>query len=472
MEYRIRAIACFQGTFLVAATVAVALLLIATVAGAEVRVISEHNENDQATAAFRFQNIPGPLRSHRNSSTGFILVDGQPDVNSGGLAALNGVRLPQEEDAPSENFFFKAGSDGGRLLIDLGTNTEVREINTFSWHLAWRGPQVYALYAGQSGSPGLNTRPRRGTDPAAQAWSLLAKVDTRPAGAQPGGQYGVHVFNTEGSLGSFRYLLFDISPTETSDPFGNTFFSAINVVDSNSPPAEPAPGPTNSVQTLEIAHGLYRVSIDTSEAPDLTEWTKTKLVPVVSEWYPKLVQLLPSDGFTAPQQVTVRFSEGLRGVAETGGTRIRCAARWFRSNLNGEAAGSVVHELVHVVQQYGAARRANPEATRSPGWLVEGLADYIRWFLYEPESHGADATWLRRRRTIQLRYDAGYRITANFLSWVIEKQDRDLIQHLNAAMRQGKYREEIWKERTGHSLQELGAQWKQELEQQLGSGAN
>ena len=64
--------------------------------------------------------------------------------------------------------------------------------------------------------------------------------------------------------------------------------------------------------------------------------------------------------------------------------------KWFRANLQGEAIGSVVHELVHVVQEYGRARRENPEATRSPGWLVEGLADYIRWFLYEPQSHGAD----------------------------------------------------------------------------------
>ena len=40
-----------------------------------------------------------------------------------------------------------------------------------------------------------------------------------------------------------------------------------------------------------------------------------------------------------------------------------------------------MHELVHVVQQY---RR------RPPGWLVEGIPDYIRWYLYEPQSRGAE----------------------------------------------------------------------------------
>ena len=80
-------------------------------------------------------------------------------------------------------------------------------------------------------------------------------------------------------------------------------------------------------------------------------------------------------------------------------------------------------------------------------------------------------TWLRERGNIRLRYDAGYRITANFLNWVAEKQDKEIVQHLNSAMREGHYREELWKERTGKALQDLGAEWKQELEQQLPQGS-
>ena len=45
-----------------------------------------------------------------------------------------------------------------------------------------------------------------------------------------------------------------------------------------------------------------------------------------------------------------------------------------------------------------AARRNNPEHKPTPGWLTEGIPDYIRWFLYEPQSHGADVTYFRRRR--------------------------------------------------------------------------
>jgi hypothetical protein len=453
------------------ATIGAALLLVRTVASADVSVVVEHNDNSQATPAFRFKGIPSPLHSRSDGRANFILVDGEPDENSGDLHVLNDGELPPAEDEPSENFFFKAGTDGGRLLVDLGADTEIREVDTFSWHPGSRGPQVYTLYAASGAAAGFNARPRRGTDPATAGWRLLAKVDTRPIGAHGAGQYGVHIFDNNGTLGAFRYLLFDISQTENSDAFGNTFYSEINVIDSKTQATRADDGPTNCVQTFGIRDGLYRITIDTCSTPDLTGWSKMDLAPILCEWYPKLVELLPSDGFAAPQQITVHFSETLRGVAETSGSRIRCAARWFRANLKGESIGSVVHELVHVVQQYGAARRANPNSTPSPGWLVEGIADYIRWFLYEPESHGADVTWLRARRNVRLRYDAGYRLSANFLNWVVEKYDRDIVRHLNSAMRAGNYREELWKERTGHALQDLGDEWKKLLEQELERGS-
>jgi hypothetical protein len=102
---------------------------------------------------------------------------------------------------------------------------------------------------------------------------------------------------------------------------------------------------------------------------------------------------------------------------------------------------------------------------------VEGLADYVRWFLYEPQSHGADLVWMKQRKNLRLRHDAGYRVTANFLNWVTEKYDKSIVQNLNAAMREGKYRDEIWKVSTGHTLQDLGADWKNDLEQKLAPAA-
>lgn len=95
------------------------------------------------------------------------------------------------------------------------------------------------------------------------------------------------------------------------------------------------------------------------------------------------------------------------------------------------------------------------------GWLVEGIADYIRWFLYEPETRGAEITG---RSIARARYDASYRVSGNFLDWVTKTYDKQIVAKLNAAAREGRYSKDLWKEHTGHTVQELGAEWKTALE--------
>jgi hypothetical protein len=210
--------------------------------------------------------------------------------------------------------------------------------------------------------------------------------------------------------------------------------------------------------------GKYEITIDVTETPDLKQWAEDKLMPVALEWYPQLVAMLPSEGYEAPETVSITFSKDMRGVAAAGGNRIRCAGEWFRKNLEGEARGAVVHELVHVVQNYGWGRRRNPEATRTPGWVVEGIPDYIRWFIYEPETRGAEIT---QRNFERAKYDANYRISGNFLNWVSVTQGHDVIVKLNAAAREGKYREELWKEWTDQTLEELGNAWREMHQKRL-----
>ena len=194
-------------------------------------------------------------------------------------------------------------------------------------------------------------------------------------------------------------------------------------------------------------------TIDVTAAPDLADWSRDRLLPVCDEWYPRSCQMLASDGFTAPAHFTVEFRGDLpKGVpAWTSGHRISCNIVWFRRNLRGEAAGAVVHEMVHIVQQYGSRRN-------NPGWLVEGIADYIRWFKYEPQTHGADI-----HDASKAKYDASYRITANFLNYVTERHDPKIIVKLNAAMRQGTYTDAIWKDATGQSAAELAEEWKKSI---------
>jgi len=213
---------------------------------------------------------------------------------------------------------------------------------------------------------------------------------------------------------------------------------------------------------IRTADGKCVVTINIVEAPGLENWAKDELGPALAEWYPKIVAMLPSEGFTAPEHFSIAIKP-MDGVAYTTGTDVFASEKWIKNQIKGEAIGSLVHEVVHVVQQYGK----HGYADHAPGWLVEGVADYIRWFKYEPGSHGADIVWMRSMRHFTPRYDGGYRVTANFLNWVSEKYDHDIVRQLNAAMREGKYDEGLWKEYTGKDIQELGVEWKKDIEPQL-----
>lgn len=400
---------------------------------AEPRVTVERRAVD-AAAPFQFERVPRPSRTDAANEATFTIARGQADPNSGGLGTLNEGRVPAQADEPDANFFFVGGAEGGRLLVDLGRVVDIRQVNTYSWHPAERGPQVYKLYVPDSPTRPFDPRSAAAEELEAAGWRRLATVDTRE-GAAGGGQYGVRVDDSnEGLLAQARQLLFVIEPTGLDRRFGNTFFSELDVVDGVEHPL-----PASGLDVLRLPQG-YEITFDTTEAPELRPWVEQRLKPVCAEWYPRIVALLPSEGFEAPREFSITFHREMRGVAHASGRRIHCAVPWFRRNLEGEALGAVVHEMVHIVQQYGRAP--------NPGWLVEGLADYIRWFLYEPAES-------RPRIGPNANHTDGYRTTAALLDHVVASHGAGAVTKLNAAMRQGKYRDELWAELTGKSVEQL-----------------
>ena len=206
------------------------VLAFTTTGASQVKVTMEHNTGRQATSAFKFKNVPSPVKDNAAAKAKVKLIVGLADGNSAGVKALTDGILPENDDDPSSNFFFNAGSDGGRVLLDLGAPVEIAQVNTYSWHANTRGPQVYNLFASDGTEPRFNAAPDSHTDPASCGWRLIATVDTRPAQGPSGGQYGVSITDPGGKLGKFRYLLFDSIPTEYDDPWGNTFFSEVNVI--------------------------------------------------------------------------------------------------------------------------------------------------------------------------------------------------------------------------------------------------
>jgi hypothetical protein len=170
----------------------------------------------------------------------------------------------------------------------------------------------------------LPREPAYGTAEHGRAGLVLppaAPAARRPRVGQPGGQYGVSIRDSAGAaLGAYRYLLFDVSRTSDTDRFGNTFLSEIDVDDGRervAPPRDP--------RRVDIV-------FDTTEMPELQPWVDSKLRPVCEEWYPIIVRMLPSEGYTAPRRVTVVFRKDMQGVAATSGTRVQCAGNWFQCN--------------------------------------------------------------------------------------------------------------------------------------------
>lgn len=209
----------------------VTLMLLSSVltVPAQPKIIIEHNIGAAATARFNFKNVPSPSRDDAGTKAQVSIVDADPDPNSADLSVLTDGLLPDSEDQPRKNFFLNAGSGGGRLRMDLGRVIEIARVNTYSWHSNSRGPQVYRIWASDGSDAKFNGEPRGNISPASCGWKLIATVDTRIDGTD-GGQYGVSVTDSGGSLGTFRYLLFDLYVTEVADDFGNTFYSEIDVV--------------------------------------------------------------------------------------------------------------------------------------------------------------------------------------------------------------------------------------------------
>jgi hypothetical protein len=186
-------------------------------------------------------------------------------------------------------------------------------------------------------------------------------------------------------------------------------------------------------------------TVNVSDAPEMKEWAE-KAARVCERQYPMINDELRSDGYKPPTQVTMTLRKDYRGVAATGGSRLTGSVKYFHDHP--DDIGAMVHETVHVVQHYRS--RSNP------GWLVEGVADYVRFFKYEPGKIG-------RINPDRARYDGAYRQTAAFLNYVAEKYDKDLVRKLNAAMRRGEYKEDLWKEFTKKTAKELGEEWKATL---------
>jgi hypothetical protein len=184
------------------------------------------------------------------------------------------------------------------------------------------------------------------------------------------------------------------------------------------------------------------ITLDTSETPEMADWAEKAKI-VCEKNYPMILKFLGEKGFTPPAKTKIVFKK-MDGPAHSAGGEIFCSAKWFTDHP--DDVGAVIHELCHVVQGY--------HKNEPPSWVTEGIADYVRWFNFEPENRHP-----RIHNPSKAKYSDSYQTTAAFFDWIVKEKDPKFIQRLNSASRHGKYKPELFKEYAGKPLDELWAEF-------------
>ncbi|KFK39998.1 hypothetical protein AALP_AA3G316800 [Arabis alpina] len=154
----------------------------------------------------------------------------------------------------------------------------------------------------------------------------------------------------------------------------------------------------------------------------------------------------PSDRRTVTK-ITL-FMENGDGVAYNSANEIHFNAGYLAGvsgDVKREFTGVVYHEVVHSLQWFGTS------ASRVPGGLIEGIADYVRLKAgYNP------AHWVGPGRGD--RWDQGYDVTARFLDYCNGLRN-GFVAELNKKMRNG-YNDNFFVELLGKNVNQLWREYK------------
>lgn len=160
--------------------------------------------------------------------------------------------------------------------------------------------------------------------------------------------------------------------------------------------------------------------------------------------YPEIMAYFNPD---APKKVTIvvdpAYSEP-GDIAATSNATITLNPFWVLQNPH--EVDVLTHESTHVVQQYHSAGY-------TPGWLVEGIADYSR---NKFGVNNAAVGWYLSDYATGDNYTSGYGIVARFLLWAEAKYKPGVAQILDKQLRAGTYSDtDSWTALTGSTFNQL-----------------
>jgi hypothetical protein len=187
------------------------------------------------------------------------------------------------------------------------------------------------------------------------------------------------------------------------------------------------------------------VVVDIRDAPEVAAWAE-RAKRLCEEWYAIIFDLLNPVGRPPSRSISIVFKgPSMKGIAYTKAPEreITVSADWVKKHP--DDVGMVIHELTHVVQNYPRSKSSNPF------WVVEGIADYVRYYEFEPEKR----TPIDWKKT----YRDGYGIASAFLDWIQRTRDPHIIEKLNARLAIGEYTDELFADYAGAPLEQLWAEF-------------
>jgi hypothetical protein len=171
--------------------------------------------------------------------------------------------------------------------------------------------------------------------------------------------------------------------------------------------------------------------------PDFDTTTRQRMIDAFFTVYPKEANRFNTH---TAKKVVFTIDPDYDGVAATGNDTVRYNPKWLKAHP--EDIDVVTHEAMHIVQAY-----THPV----PGWLTEGIADYVRYVFGVNNQNG---NWRLPDLRPGQNYTNAYRITARFLVWV-EKNYPGTVDSLDKAAREGKYTSRTWTKLTSKTVDEL-----------------
>ncbi len=190
-----------------------------------------------------------------------------PDAGTVGDKAprLNDGKLSENDDDTKNSTWFDQHE--ARFVLDLGSEIAVGRVDTYSWHVTNRSPQDFILW----GATG-DKRPDPTLVNPAVGWVKLGTVNSKKLG--DGGKHGTSVLNANGSLGNYRWLLWQSKSR-------GVFFSEIAVYEHGSQPP-----------------GLVRVETDMTQG----EWDELSMGAPDSAGIAIAAVATSVDGFANPAE--------------------------------------------------------------------------------------------------------------------------------------------------------------------------